>query len=377
MNVALTGIRNPAISRSLNFNVLITNEEKTWGGAEEYTLSLAKALHQLKINTTLVANRDSVLFERASAVGLPAVSVPMRNEVDLGAVLSIVKILKDKRINLIHMNTMRDHALGTIAAKLAGIKKIVRTQHIHYPENPSIIAQFAYNASTSIICVSHSIKDNMQKHGVPLHKLAIAHSGIDVERFLPHLGDRTLRRDLSIGDEELAIGVVGNFFKNKGHEFFIRAAALLVGSTKKFRFVLAGDGPERKNLESLASNLGLRDLVIFAEFRDDIPRLIAAMDIMVTPSVWEEPLGLVNLEIMLMGKPLVATKVGGIPEIVLDGETGILVPPKDPEGIAEAILRLTHDELLTRKLTAAGSERVKKHFSIEAMAQRILRIYES
>jgi glycosyltransferase involved in cell wall biosynthesis len=152
-------------------------------------------------------------------------------------------------------------------------------------------------------------------------------------------------------------------------------AALLLCDFPAARFVIVGDGPQRDELVALARDLGIADRVIFAGFRTDVPDLMSAFDLFVLASVFE-PFGLVLVEAMALEKPVVASRVNGIPEVVADGEAGLLVPPRDPHALAEAAARLLRDQALARHMGQAGRGRVLARFTVEAMAGKTMALYE-
>lgn len=348
------------------------NEIKDWGGGEVLTLDLAVALRRFGIDVFLGCNREAVILERAKSADIPVIPFYMQNEIDIFAVIYIVNLIYKYKFNIVHCHTMRDHVLGGLAAKYYGGVPVVRTQHIHYPENPSFMAQLAYRKWTDlIICNSNFIKENLEKAGVNPELLRVVHNGIDFNRMK---GSPCFERNDSL--ENIRIGCVGSLFATKGHEYLIKAFPKVIEKFPGSKLIIVGDGQERQKLESLAYSLGIKKKVEFMGECRDIPEILSQWDIAVVPSVWNEPFGLVCVEAMYAGIPLVATKVGGIPEIVEDGVTGILVPPKDDDAIAKAIINLLENRNLRETLAANARKRVQDHFSADRMAKDVINIYE-
>jgi glycosyltransferase involved in cell wall biosynthesis len=206
----------------------------------------------------------------------------------------------------------------------------------------------------------------------------VVYNGLDLAAF-----DREAARPAELplpGGDGPVIGTVSHLIPWKGQEIFLRAAAQLLQAHPGWRFVVVGDPifqfrTERERLERLAGELGISDRVTFAGHREDIPAVMSALDLFVLPSLYE-PFGRVLIEAMGARKPVVASRAGGVPEIVLDGETGVLVPPGEPEALADAIADLVVDRERAERLAAAGRARVEKHFSLEATVQGVLEAYE-
>jgi glycosyltransferase involved in cell wall biosynthesis len=200
-------------------------------------------------------------------------------------------------------------------------------------------------------------------------KIEVIHNAVQIERF-GRPADLTLRASLAGGDSPIVL-TVARLDSQKGHEVLLRAVA----ETPSVRLVLAGEGPERERLETLVSGLGLGPRVLFLGSRTDVPELLAASDVFVLPSLFEgSPLAV--LEAMAAMKPVVATAIGGTDELIVDGESGLLVPPADPRALAAALRQLIADRRLGTRLGQNARERVEQRFSAAAMAERVSQVYE-
>ena len=182
--------------------------------------------------------------------------------------------------------------------------------------------------------------------------------------------------DFGLGGEEIIVGFIGRFHAQKGIDVLLKAFEKIEKSKMNVRLMLVGDGTLRKKIWKQSQTLGNDNRVLFTGIRKDIPLILSSLDIFVLPSRWEG-LPLVLLEAMAAGLPIVATAVGGIPEVVVDGETGFLVPPEDPEALASAITRLIEDSVLRKKFGKAGYKRVKQHFNIQEASRRTEELYFS
>jgi len=356
--------------------VLMLNEVRDWGGGEVLTLDLARSLSRRDVDIVLGCNRNSILQKKADKSGVQTISFPMRSEMDIFAVIFIANLIKRDKFDIVHCHTMRDHVLGSLAAKYLGGIPVIRSQHIHYPENPSILAQLAYKKWTDvIICNSNYIKNNLEKVGIDPGLLTVIHNGIDLGRMDIKTDRELFSQEICLDGRESLIGCVGSLFRTKGQEYLIKAFPRVLEKFPGCRLVLVGDGPQREKLESLAGKLEIEGKVIFTGTRDDIPNILSCLDMMVIPSVWQEPFGLVNVEAMYSGIPLIATEVGGIPEIVENNITGITILPGREDLIAQAILRFLDDRDFARRVADNARKKVIEYFNADRMASETLQTY--
>jgi len=221
--------------------------------------------------------------------------------------------------------------------------------------------------------VSEGIKNEMLTYGVPEEKIRVIDNGIDLTRFRDTISPETVKEEFRLKKEVTIIGTIGNLGDEKGHVYLLRAARNIVKYVKSVKFLFIGDGPLRGDLENEATQLGIGDHIIFTGFRTDIPNLLSIMDIFVLPSV-KEGLPMVLLEAMAAKKPVIATRVGAIPRVV-DNGNGILVEPRDAEGLEKAIVSLLTNEEKRRKYASAGFETVRTQFSSERMSSEYFDLY--
>jgi glycosyltransferase involved in cell wall biosynthesis len=200
-------------------------------------------------------------------------------------------------------------------------------------------------------------------------KIEVIHNAVQTERF-GSPADPTLRASLAGGDSPIVLSVA-RLDPQKGHDVLLRAVA----ETPGVMLVLAGDGPERERLEALVSELGLRRRVLFLGRRSDVPELLAVSDVFVLPSLFEGS-SLAVLEAMAAMRPVVATAIGGTDELIVDGESGLLVPPADPRALATVLRRVLADRRLRTSLGQKARDRVEQRFSAAAMAERVAHVYE-
>jgi glycosyltransferase involved in cell wall biosynthesis len=223
------------------------------------------------------------------------------------------------------------------------------------------------------VCASEAIRRMLVADGVPDARTVTVHEGIDLGR-VEAAPPANLHEELWLPHHAPIVGNVAALVPHKGQRHLVEAAAIVVRQVPDARFVIAGEGELREALERQVREHHLEKHVFLAGFRPDVLSVHKAFDIFVMSSV-TEGLGTSVLDAMAAGKPVVGTTAGGIPESVVDGETGLLVAPRDPQGLASAIVRLLNDEALRRRMGAAGLARAREKFSAERMVQETLRVY--
>lgn len=343
--------------------VLLLNENVGFGGGEVHTAHLARSLRALDWDAVLVV-RPNAWLNQAENQDLPRRHAPFANEVDPVTVWRIARLATTAKV--LHAHASRDHVLGTLAARMAGVP-IVRTLHNFLEPSLSPWARRQMARATRLVCVSQALKDHLPEYGLPLDRAVVIPNGIDTERFAP--GDaREAREALGLPLDARIVGAIGNLIPVKGYELLLQA----MRDVPDALLALGGDGPERNRLEALARDLGIADRVRFLGHQADPRAVYHAADLFAMSSRMEA-FPLVALEAQSCGKPVVAFAVGGIPEAVEDGRTGRLAPPEDPAALASAIRDVLDDP---RDLASAARGRIERHFSLPRMAERISRLYE-
>ncbi len=350
-----------------------------WGGSEQSLLHLLAHLDRRRWRPVLYhhGDRGSIrLVERALELGVePRRLRRIRGKRAAGRLPQLYRELRDRRPAVFHAHLHWPLACRyeLAAAALARVPAVVATVQLF----PGISRLRALQLRALVvpgvdryIAVSNDLARCLRRRvGVPEGKIRVVHNGIPVERFDRPPGD-ALRGALGGADGRPIVLTTARLDMLKGHAHLLEAAATVPEPV----FVLAGEGPLRERLEARARQLGLEGRVVFLGHRDDVPELLAVADLFVLPSI-SEGLPLSVVEAMAAGKPVVATAIGGIDEAVVDGETGILVPPADPVALAAAIRRLLAEGSFARRLGEAGRARARREFSAEAMAERIGGIY--
>jgi glycosyltransferase involved in cell wall biosynthesis len=352
------------------------------GGAEEALLLLIEQLDRGVWRPTLLYNDSAALASVADAArtfGATVRAVAPMPQGPTGArrIPALVRALRRERPAVFHAHlTWPLAAMYPLAAAVAArVPAVVATFHVFPPlrlTRRSVLQQRLLGARVGRgVAVSQAIAMLVHDElGWPEHKLDVIMNGIAVDRFRRER-DPTLRRALTAGSDELLFLTAARLTPQKGIDVLLRAARSVDGA----RFAIAGGGPERARLEAEAAELGVDDRVSFLGRRDDVPALLAAADAFVLPSRYEgTPLAL--LEAMAAGKPVVASAIGGVDEIVAPGESGLLVPADDPEALATTLRRVVAEPELRASLGEAARRRAEAEFSVAATARRVTAVYE-
>lgn len=293
---------------------------------------------------------------------------------------SFIKKEKIKIIQTFHTNP---DIYGTVLAKFSGIPIVISSRRdMGFNRNKRNVLCYKVldRFVDSIICVSEAVKKLViNEEGVDPGKMVVVYNGIDPEAFNAQADAAIEKKKLNLSSNHPVIGVLANFNPIKGHIYFIEAAAIIKNQFKEAQFVLIGGmtgNNVEEQLKKRVSELGLEQCVHFLGYRRDIAEVLSVIDILVAPSLSE---GFSNtiVEALYMRKAVVATNVGGNPEIIKEGQTGLLVKPADPEAIASAVLRLLNDKESALRMGESGRECVKKYFTIDKMMEKTMDIYKT
>jgi glycosyltransferase involved in cell wall biosynthesis len=363
-------------------SVFFFTDSEAFGGAEQALVTLIGELDRERWSPTLVhhpAPGLDPLLEATRAMGVGTWSVHAMPEGLRGAsrIPRFAAALRRRAPAVFHAQQtwQRSCKYGLVAARLARVPVTISTVQLYVDLERERHAQRQRRLlSWSVdrfIAVSAHVRERLERDlGLPSHKIEVIHNAIDAAA-VRRPPDPALRAKLNGGSHHPLVLVPARLDPQKGHRHLLEAAGEVPDAT----FVLAGDGPERQGLGDLARSLGVENRVVFLGYRSDVPALLAACDLVVLPSLYEGlPLSL--LEAMAAGKPVIASRIGGIDELVADGENGLLVPPADPHALAAAIRGLLDDPDHARRLAGMGREVVERRFSSAAMAAEISRIYD-
>ena len=359
----------------MSLKTLHIDGERTWRGGEQQALYLTMGLQRRGHEVTIACQPASPLAERAREAGMEVVEVRMRGEADFLAVLALRRLIRRGGFDIVHMHTSHAHALGCVAAALARRGRTIVSRRVDFGVAKNLISGFKYRHGVDrFIAISEAIKKVLIDGGVAEQRIAVVHSGIDLKRF-EDVPPSCFREDLGFAPDAPVIGNVAHMADHKGQRYLMAAMPAVLAAEPRARLVVVGDGELRGALEAQVQELDIGHAVAFTGFRTDVPQWLDFFDVFVMSSHLE---GLCTsvLDALAMRRPVVASAAGGLPEIIRHEETGLLVPPKDPEALAQGILRLLRDRDLGRRLAEAGRRRVEGEFSADSMVAGTLAVYD-
>ena len=318
-----------------------------------------------------------VEIERLS---IPVLVLGRRHRFDISVVFRLARIFRENRIDVVHTHLSADYLWGTLAALVSHTPVNLTTNHstAHAKTWTRILREKILSFFTDkIVNVSSEAYESLrQRLRLPVEKLELIRNGIDLDRMKPGTVDlRQLKKSLRLHPDRPVVGMVARLSPPKGHIHFLAAAEDLAWEREELQFLIVGDGELREGLEARAAgSAALRGRIVFAGMRRDIPAIMEILDVFVLPSLWEG-LPIVLLEAMASGRPIVASAVGGIGEVIRDGENGLLVAPGDAGRLCAAIRRVLDDRSLAGKLARNARKCAEDHYDIRTTAARYERLY--
>jgi len=365
-------------------NVLHIYQNSKIGGVQQQFLSLLKAYDRDVFNPIFCClGPEEEISKEIERIDIETVALNRvrYHRFSPGIVRDLYRLMKQKNIHIVRTHRYRANLYGRLAALLSGVPVKIISLHDNYRKDlrleRRIVNKILLKATDKIVAVSESIRKDIIKYdGIDSSKILVIPNGIDTERFNPEGNFADIRKGFSIKESDIVLGFVGRVVPAKGLEYLIDALPFLKKEFKNIKLLITGEGSTMERLKKKAKENNVHDSIIFTGKRRDIPDILSCTDIFVMPSVAE---GLPNalLEAMAMGKPIVATEVGGIPEVIKNRHSGFLVPPRNPEALATAIKDLISNEQLAAKMGQAARHIVLDNLSIKAIAQKWQTLYLS
>jgi glycosyltransferase involved in cell wall biosynthesis len=378
------------------------NTDGTVGGSYYLMFDLVNRLDRTQYEPIVGFHRDNFLVERFRAAGIETIVFPRANPLNFRAawlnkllaplkrVINVyrgliapallhARFLRDRKIDMINLNNSitRNHP-WMLASMLTGTPCVTHEMGLNY--SFSLTSRFFGKRLDRVICLSHAIHNAMRDCGIDYPNIQVIHCGIDITRYEIKETPDALRRKHSIPADAPVVGVVGNIRRWKGQETLVRATAQLVRDYPNLRCLLVGDCGEAdraygEELNRLCREFGIEQNVIFTGFQRNAIDYMELMDVVTHTSIHPEPFGIVTLEAMSRSKPLVSTTIGGPAEVVVSGQSGLLVDAGKPELLAQAIDSFLKDRERAAQIGRAGLERLKSHFSMQKNLDQTMEVY--
>lgn len=360
----------------MNTVLVVSNHGEIVGGGEISLLTLLKGLDRSRWTPVVVVPSEGAVADGCRALGVPVHVIPLPRLRRPGlcafrSLSALVRLAKETSACLLHANGSRAMFYAGLAGRLSGRAVI---WHLRISDQDPQLDWLLARMATRIIAISEAVKARLNRWPRAYGCCNVVPNGLDLTTFVTAKEPAVVRGSLGIGPEERVIGTVGRLVPFKGHRYLLQAFAGVRLRHPSARLLVVGDGPERDSLEQQLHEMGLDGTVQFTGHRCDVPDLLAVMEIFVLPSLGEH-FGRVLLEAMALEKPVVGTQAGGVLEVVEDGVTGVLVPPANPEALAEGIIRLLDDPTQARAMGRAGRRRVETYFNLRRHAELVEAVY--
>ena len=355
-------------------NILHIDTEREWRGGQQQVIYLLQGLLDRKITTSLVCQPSSRLADFCIAHDLLFYPVRMLGELDVLAALKIAGLARRHEFDILHLHSAHAISIGLLTKLFYSNPKLVGMRRVDFNIKNSILSRLKYRLMDRIVCISDGIKNILAADGIPSEKIAMIRSGIDINKFNHNPGAPNFRERFKIPKSHTIIGTVAAMVGHKDYPTLLRAARLVIQQIPEVTFLAVGHGPDLASIKKLSEDLQLRDRFIFAGFQEEVGPFLTNFDIFIMASKLEG-LGTSILDAQSVGLPLIATRTGGIPEIVHHNRNGLLVPPQDPDTMAGAIIELIKDEPRRSRLGMNAKESVRNH-SIDKTIEETLRLYK-
>ena len=360
-------------------NILIAESSMAVGGQELAVLLHAERLVKRGHRILLVLEPRSPIMAMAKERGLPVEPFVMRQWRLPLSILAFRRLLTRERPDIVHVNSSRDSWIAALASRLSHPRpKVIRTRHISAPLNKNATTNLLYRRLFDMVIVTggeRNRQDLIHRDGLRPERVAAFPIGLDVEQFSPSQPRHDLRAELGIPAGHLLVGMISYLRDYKGHRYLVDAVPQVLAQHQAVTFLIVGEGPEAQNIRAQIERLGLTASVRMLGFRDDLLDVFRSLNLFVIPTVEGDTIPQVLMQALALGLPVVSTTTGSIPDVIQDGESGVLVPPRDVAALAKGIARLLQDPALREQMGRRGRQTVVQTYSIDRMVDELERVY--
>ncbi|MEP9411063.1 MAG: glycosyltransferase family 4 protein [Candidatus Brocadia sp.] len=365
--------------------VLEMIDDASVGGGQVHVLTLAKHLDCGKFEVSIACKGLGFLVDEAGKLGINTISVTMDNRISLKTFREVTQLLRLSNFDILHTHGGTAGFWGRIGAFIAG-RPVVRIHSYHgmhylsknhtFPPHLRVIDQLLLSLTDKVVCVCPSdYRKGLEAGIVNEKKGVIIQYGIEMEKFQNLRRREALRAQYGLDESTLLFGNVGRLHVQKGQRHLLEAFRIVKGKLPHVRLWIIGEGELKYELEKFAQDLGIYDSVYFLGARTDVHELLSAIDVFVLPSLWEgQPISI--MEAGAAGKPIIATNIDGIADILTNEKNALLVPVKDPDALAAAMVRLFEDTVLRNYLSASIKSKISDNFTVEKMTKQIGELYQ-
>lgn len=362
--------------------VLHTEASTGWGGQEIRIISESAGMIKRGHEVMLACQPGAVISKRAAEQGIETFVMPIRGAFDILGIRRLRALMRKQGIDIVNTHSSKDSWCAGLAAKLSGDIRVIRTRHLSIPIKRSFDSKLLYcTLPDAVVTTGEALREHIieQTGACPDSAVSIP-TGIDLEKYNPRVADGSAARvELGIAPGAPLIGTVGMLRTMKGLTYFLEAAALIGKKHPQARFLVVGDiafaSDIKERLAAQIAELGIGDKVIMTGYREDIPEIMAALDVFVLPSIKNEGAPQVISQALAMEKPVVTTNVGAIGEQVIDGQTGLVVEKANADQLARAVLAVLENPSRAKQMGENGRKVVEERFSLDGMLDATEALY--
>lgn len=342
-----------------------------YGGALQ-VYYLLRGLHAAGIENILVCAVGSEIGRKCAEIAT-VVELPAAGDVDPRMLVGLCRTIRHHRPDIVHAHSRRGADWwGGLAAKLCGVKSIL-TRRVDNPES-RLLVRLKYSRFSRVVTISEGIRQVLLSEGVPESQLQLIHSVVDLEQYNCSADRSWFEQEFSLRPGEQTVAIIAQLIERKGHRFLLAGAERILAQVPNLRFIFFGQGPYQAEIEADCRARGLEERVTFAGFRNDLPRILPNLDLVVHPALMEG-LGVSLLQAAAAGRPMVGARAGGIPEVIRDGVNGYLVPPGEVDALAARTIELLLDRQQAESFGTNGRRLVEEEFSIPSMIAAYQSLY--
>ncbi len=362
--------------------VLHINAGEVWSGIEQRILTIGKLLNREQFKVILAASPSSPLCKKADSYDIPLLSLKIGKwKFNPVVIWKLSRFLKIHKVDILHTHRSSDHWIGVLTVRLFGLSnqcKIIRTRHNFTKIKNNFINNKLYKEWTNrIIAVAEVIRKQLiDENNIPGNKIIAIHSSMDTEKFKDEFDGGKIRNEFGISPDTVVLGMIGRLREHKDYPNMFAALNIIVKKIKNIKLFIVGDGILESQLKSMVQKMELSNYVIFAGKRENIPQILSGIDLLALSSSVEGSPAVIK-EALVMEKPVVSTNVGGIPEIIQNGITGVLVPPNNPEALADGIINAINNMNKALAMARKGKQVIINEFSETKLAQLTAEVYQN
>jgi len=350
---------------------------REWRGGQRQVLTLCRGLRDRGVGQVLVTQPGYPLAQRAAEEGIEVVPLRMRGEFDMLSAWRLARLIAQRNACFVHAHDAHAHAVAWMATRRRRDTTLLVSRRVDFPISHNVLSRRKYlDPGIRFLAISNGVRDVLLAGGVDPTGVTVVPSGVDPSRFTFNLPAEALRTELTIPADAPIVGTIGSLVDHKDHACLIDAWPTLLDRVPNAQLVIVGEGELRSALERQVAEKHLTDYVTLTGHREDIETFLSGFDAFAVSSHLEG-LNTSLIDAMLFGLPAVGTRAGGIPDLIRDGETGLLVEPKSPEALGEALARIVQNPGLARDLGENGRRHARAHFTAEALVEGTVAAYLS